>query len=76
MKKTSDIILRVTTDENKIPEAINWSAQDGGVENEEAKAAFLLVWDHKSKESLRIDLWTKDMPVDEMKHFFIRLWSR
>lgn len=33
MKKTSDIILRVTTDENKIPEAINWSAQDGGVEN-------------------------------------------
>lgn len=55
MKKTSDIILRVTTDENKIPEAINWSAQDGGVENEEAKAAFLLVWDHKSKESLRMN---------------------
>lgn len=70
MKKTSDIILRVTTDENKIPESINWSAQDGGVENEEAKAAFLSVWDHKAKESLRIDLWTKDMPVDEMKHFF------
>lgn len=70
MKKTSDIVLRVTTDENKIPTAINWSAQDGGVENEEAKAAFLSVWDHKGKESLRIDLWTKDMPVDEMKHFF------
>jgi len=70
MKKTSDIVLRVTTDENKIPEAINWSAQDGGVKNEEAKAAFLSVWDHKAKESLRIDLWTKDMPVDEMKHFF------
>ncbi|MGX1024507.1 gliding motility protein GldC [Psychroflexus sp. MBR-150] len=68
--KTSDILLRVTTDENKIPESITWSAEDGGVEQAEAKAAFLSIWDHKAKESLRIDLWTKDMPVDEMKHFF------
>lgn len=70
MKKKSDILLRVTTDENKIPESISWSAEDGGVKNAEAKAAFLSVWDHKAKESLRIDLWTKDMPVDEMKLFF------
>ena len=69
-KKTSDITLRVTTDDNKIPESINWSAEDGGIENETTKAAFLSVWDHRAKESLRIDLWTKDMPVDEMKHFF------
>jgi gliding motility-associated protein GldC len=68
--KTSDILLRVTTGENKIPESITWSAEDGGVEQAEAKAAFLSIWDHKAKESLRIDLWTKDMPVDEMKHFF------
>jgi gliding motility-associated protein GldC len=70
MKKTSDIVIRVTTDENKIPESISWSAEDGGVDNEQAKAAFLSVWDHKAKESLRIDLWTKDMPVDEMRLFF------
>ncbi len=69
-KKTSDIVLSVTTDENRIPESIVWTAEDGGIENENAKAAFLSVWDHKAKESLRIDLWTKDMPVDEMKHFF------
>jgi gliding motility-associated protein GldC len=30
----------------------------------------LAVWDSKAKETLRIDLWTKDMPVDEMKVFF------
>ena len=69
-KKTSDITLRVTTDENKIPEGITWSAEDGGVDHAETKAAFLSVWDSKAKESLRIDLWTKDMPVDEMKLFF------
>ena len=28
------------------------------------------VWDSKSKETLRMDLWTKDMPIDEMKLFF------
>jgi gliding motility-associated protein GldC len=42
------------------------------VELEEAKAVMLSVWDSKAKESLRIDLWTKEMPVDEMKIFFIR----
>ena len=30
----------------------------------------LSVWDSNAQESLRIDLWTKDMPVDEMKVFF------
>jgi gliding motility-associated protein GldC len=30
----------------------------------------LSVWDSVNKESLKIDLWTKDMPVDEMKIFF------
>ena len=30
----------------------------------------LSVWDDKSKEALRIDLWTKDMTQDDMKRFF------
>ena len=69
-KHTSEIKINVTLDENKIPESLHWSAQDGGVDNEAAKAVLLSVWDHKAKESLRIDLWTKDMPLDEMKVFF------
>ena len=69
-KKTSDISIEVTLDENKIPEKLLWSAKDGGVEKEESKAVFISVWDHKAKEALRIDLWTKDMPLDEMKVFF------
>ena len=69
-KYNSKIELLVQLDENKIPEKLKWSAEDGGIENEEAKAIFLSVWDSKKKESLRVDLWTKDMPVDEMKMFF------
>ncbi|WP_422105897.1 gliding motility protein GldC [Winogradskyella sp.] len=67
---TSKIELNVELDENRIPERLNWSAQDGGVNNEEAKAVMLSVWDSKAQETLKIDLWTKDMPVDEMKQFF------
>lgn len=67
---TSEIRLKVGLDENRVPEELTWSAQDGGIENEEAKAMLLSVWDSKNRESLKIDLWTKDMPVDEMKLFF------
>jgi gliding motility-associated protein GldC len=66
----SEITLKVGLDENRVPETLSWSAQDGGIDNEEAKAMLLSVWDSKNKESLKIDLWTKDMPVDEMKVFF------
>ncbi|MEH6535401.1 MAG: gliding motility protein GldC [Psychroserpens sp.] len=67
---TSTIELKVELDENKVPEKLHWTAEDGGISNEEAKAMMLTVWDGKAKEALRIDLWTKDMPVDEMKQFF------
>jgi gliding motility-associated protein GldC len=66
----SKIELVVELDENRIPEKLNWTAQDGNVKNEEAKAMMLSIWDSKAQETLRIDLWTKDMPVDEMKQFF------
>lgn len=69
-KLTSTIELNVELDENRIPERLQWSAEDGGILNEEAKAMMLSVWDNKTKETLRIDLWTKDMPIDDMKIFF------
>jgi len=72
MAKThkSEIKIQVELDENKVPEILRWTAQDGGISNEIAKAMLLSVWDSRSQETLRIDLWTKDMPVDEMKVFF------
>ena len=66
----SEIKFLVELDENRVPENIFWTAQDGGVQLEEAKAMLLSVWDSKTKETLRIDLWTKEMPVDDMKIFF------
>ena len=67
---TSEIKFLVNLDENRVPEKLTWTAQEGGVNAEETKAVLLSIWDSKTKETLRIDLWTKDMPVDEMKLFF------
>jgi len=69
-KSTSEIKFIIELDENKVPENLSWSAQDGGIEAQNTKAIMVSVWDSKSKETLSIDLWTKDMPVDEMKLFF------
>jgi len=66
----SEINFLIELDENRVPEKLHWTARDGGVVNQESKAVMLSVWDSKAKESMRIDLWTKDMPVDEMKIFF------
>lgn len=67
---TSEIKFLVELDQNRVPEKLFWTAQEGGVDAEEAKAMMLSIWDAKAQETLRIDLWTKDMPVDEMKLFF------
>ena len=67
---TSEIKLSIELDENKVPEKLSFTAADGGVENQDSKAIMLSVWDADKQESLRIDLWTKDMPVDQMKIFF------
>ncbi len=67
---TSKIEFTVEMDENRIPENIHWTAEDGGIKDESSKAIMLSVWDHQKKDTLRMDLWTKDMPIDEMKQFF------
>lgn len=66
----SEIKFTIELDENRVPEKLSWSAQDGNVESQEAKAIMLSIWDGKAQETVRIDLWTKEMPVDEMRLFF------
>jgi gliding motility-associated protein GldC len=68
---TSEIKFNVTLDENKLPEAISWQAGDSEMPSKnDCKAIMLSIWDSVDKSTLRIDLWTKDMPLDDMKRFF------
>lgn len=69
MKRKTQITLTVTLDENNTPEAMEWSAPDGGVKEQSMEAFFLSTWDKDAQESARIDLWSKEMPVDQMQVF-------
>jgi gliding motility-associated protein GldC len=67
----STITINVQMDEGRVPESITWSAADTTAENsQKAKAMMLSFWDGGEKTALRIDLWTKDMMIDEMADFF------
>jgi gliding motility-associated protein GldC len=69
--KQSDITFSVTLDENKNPEKIHWSADDSGMVGKKAcKSVLISIWDGNDKSTLRIDLWTKEMMVEEMQHLF------
>ena len=70
MSKSSEIKIEIETNENNVPTGIQWSAEDGGVENAEAKALILALWDKKEQNTMRIDLWNDQMSVEEMKQFF------
>ncbi|HJU46158.1 MAG TPA: hypothetical protein VJ647_05195 [Chitinophagaceae bacterium] len=63
----STITIDVALDPNKVPRHINWKA---GEKSNDAKAMMLAFWDGTDKTALRIDLWTKEMMVDEMADFF------
>ena len=71
--KKSEINLTIHLDDDQVPEKIFWDATDKGSDDTEssANAVSLSIWDHLQANTLRIDLWTKQMPVDEMKRFSI-----
>lgn len=68
--RKSAINISVGLNENDLPVEINWSAQDGNVSNAFAKGMLLSLWDPAENNTMKIDLWTKDMSVEEMKQFF------
>lgn len=74
IKKKTDIQIQVSLDENHVPEEIHWSAEDGGVFNKSCKSLMLSIWGNTQEETASIDLWTKEMPVEDMKKFFHQIF--
>lgn len=71
--RKSNIHFDIILDNNNLPDKIRWSATDSPKGNEpaETKALNISLWDPEHKHTMRIDLWTKEMPVDEMKRFYV-----
>lgn len=71
--RQSEIKIVVTLDDNKVAEKIEWFADDKPEtqEQEDTRAFSLSLWDHAKRSTLQIDLWTKEMLVDDMKRMAI-----
>ncbi|MBE97722.1 MAG: gliding motility protein GldC [Flammeovirgaceae bacterium] len=70
--KKSEIKFIVTLDKENIPEKIEWMAEDSlNPDLSDTKSISISLWDEKKKNTLRIDLWTKEMNTDDMKRFYI-----
>ncbi|MCX7728483.1 MAG: gliding motility protein GldC [Bacteroidia bacterium] len=68
---SQQIIIEINTDEKHIPENIQWQAPQI-MEKGECKSIALALWDSKENNTLRMDVWTKDMTTDEMKKFLLQ----
>jgi gliding motility-associated protein GldC len=72
----SNINITVQLDTKKVPQQITWSATgSSAAAPQKAKAMFIAFWDAIDKSALRIDLWTKDMMVDEMADFYFQVFT-
>lgn len=68
---SSDINITVGLNEKKIPVSIKWKAEGSSTDGQAkpCKAMLLSLFDKETLETLKIDLWTKEMQVDEMDRF-------
>lgn len=73
---TSTITINVQLDQDKVPDQIEWKASDSTASDyQKARAMMIAFWDGADKSALRVDLWTKEMMVDEMADFFYQTIS-
>ena len=65
--RTSEIKFTVELDEDQTPEVISWTADEAeALEPQDSKALLISIWDPKKSNTVRFDLWTKEMRHDEM----------
>jgi gliding motility-associated protein GldC len=70
--RNTKINFEVQLDSDNVPEKILWDASDKpDAAPAETRSISISLWDEAQKNTLRIDLWTKEMPIDEMKRFYI-----
>ena len=66
IKKKERLTIDVSMDDNLIPESIEWKSSQENKPSQTASAALIYFWDAKKNETFNLDLWTKEMSVEEM----------
>ncbi len=69
--QVNKIILKVKLDRNNVPEKLFFRAPQSNNQNtdKEVKAFFLSLFEPETSDTLKIDLWTKEMRTVEMHKF-------
>lgn len=68
----SKIEISIYTDDNNIPEKILWKHNQSKTLN--TKSIIMSIWDEKTKKIFKIDVWTKNMKIEDMKIFFYQIF--
>ncbi len=77
MSRTSEIRFTIQLDDKKIPKKIEWEATDAGFDGrKECDSIMLSLWDKEEKVTMAIDLWTKDMMVENMNIHFFQIFTK
>lgn len=69
--KKSKIEVEIGFDEQKMPIEIKWKTSDAPPDYpmQEVKAFYLSLFDKPTQDTLKMDLWTTEMHVEEMDRF-------
>lgn len=72
IKKESTIQIKVGLDKENVPTTLHWQSSDDPQAKtpQVCKAMLLALFDKDHLDTLKIDLWTKEMQVMEMDRFF------
>lgn len=72
--RTAEIKLTIDLDADKVATRIQWQAEEapgGGVAT--CQSMMLALWDGEKKTTAAIDLWTRDMTIDDMNFFYYQV---
>lgn len=72
--RTAEIRVTVDLDADNVATRIEWQATEarGGTASR-CRSVLLSVWDSEKQTTAAIDLWTRDMTVEEMNCFFYQV---
>ena len=71
--RQTEIKLNISLDKDNVPAHITWEATDKPADAENSTRAFALsIWEAEQNNTLRIDLWTDQMMMGEMRRFFLQ----
>ncbi len=77
MPRTSEIKFTIQLDDKKLPQHIHWEATDAGFDGKKPCGSMMIsLWDKDEKVTMGIDLWTKEMLVEDMNVHFYQIFNK